>query len=58
MPSDRPPKPPRPPLTTIGASLTVPEYQRLHKLAAERRVTLTKLVLDALRKTYPDDATK
>ncbi len=58
MPHDATPKPPREPHTSIGASITVAECKRLHAIAEARQISLTRLVLDALRQTYPNDTTK
>ena len=56
-----PPKCPRGPRAALGCSLSVAESERLHTIAAERKITITKLVIDALRQTYgeyaPSDGT-
>jgi hypothetical protein len=47
-------------LTTVTASVTLPEAQQLRQLAAAREVSMTRLVREALTKAYgvparPDD---
>jgi alpha/beta superfamily hydrolase len=49
-----PRRPPPEPRSNFGASMPLRDVDRLHAIAAERHVSLTKLVVDALRFTYPE----
>ena len=42
----------REPKVNIGAALPLRDVRRLHELAAARRVSLSKLVSDALANSY------